>query len=68
MFEDIIRPIMDQVSKSNDENWAAQLTDGMEKALLKLTLQRVNGNQVKASKLLDISRNTLRSKIEKFGL
>ncbi|MGA1839430.1 MAG: sigma-54-dependent transcriptional regulator [bacterium] len=68
MFEEIIRPIMDQVSKSNDENWAAQLTDGMEKALLKLTLQRVNGNQVKASKLLGISRNTLRSKIEKFGL
>jgi len=68
MFEEIISPIMDQMAKSNEENWAAQLTDGMEKALLKLTLQRVNGNQVKASKLLGISRNTLRSKIEKFGL
>ena len=68
MFEEIISPIMDQMAKSNEENWALQLTDGMEKALLKLTLQRVNGNQVKASKLLGISRNTLRSKIEKFGL
>jgi len=68
MFEEIIGPIMDRMAKSNEENWAGQLTDGMEKALLKLTLQRVNGNQVKASKLLGISRNTLRSKIEKFGL
>ncbi|MGA1843713.1 MAG: sigma-54-dependent transcriptional regulator [bacterium] len=68
MFEEIISPIMDKMAKSNEENWAAQLTDGMEKALLKLTLQRVNGNQVKASKILGISRNTLRSKIEKFAL
>jgi len=68
MFEEIISPIMDKMAKSNEENWAVQLTDGMEKALLKLTLHRVNGNQVKASKILGISRNTLRSKIEKFAL
>ncbi|MBN2372202.1 sigma-54-dependent Fis family transcriptional regulator, partial [bacterium] len=68
MFEEIINPFVDQIAKSNKEHWASELTEGMEKALLKLTLQRVNNNQVKASKLLGISRNTLRSKIEKFGL
>ncbi len=68
MFEELLRPIIDQLAKSNKENWAALLTNNIEKTLLKIILSKVNGNQVRASKLLEISRNTLRSKIEKFEL
>lgn len=68
MFEEVITPVAENLAKTNPGNWAEVLNDGLEKTLVGLTLKKVNGNQVKASKLLGISRNTLRSKIEKHGL
>ncbi|UCD84783.1 MAG: helix-turn-helix domain-containing protein [Deltaproteobacteria bacterium] len=35
--------------------------------LIKRALEKTEGNQVKAAKLLGISRNTLRNRIEKYG-
>ncbi len=40
----------------------------IEKLLIEKALKKTNNNQVKASKLLGISRNTLRNRIEKFDL
>jgi DNA-binding NtrC family response regulator len=37
-----------------------------ERALLGLALEKVGGNQVRASRLLGISRNTLRGRVERF--
>ena len=68
MFEDILAAIVDRLVDQNADDIAGRLTDGLEEAMIKLTLQKVNNNQVKASKMLGISRNTLRSKIEKFNL
>jgi len=68
MFEDILVSIVDYLINQDVDDIAGRLTDGLEEAMIKLTLQRVNNNQVKASKMLGISRNTLRSKIEKFNL
>ena len=68
MFEDILASIVDYLINQNVDDIAGRLTDGLEEAMIKLTLQKVNNNQVKASKMLGISRNTLRSKIEKFNL
>ena len=39
-----------------------------EPVLIKKVLERVNGNQVKASELLGINRLTLRKKIEQYKL
>ncbi len=45
-----------------------QLMGSLEKALIFMALTKCQGNQVKASGLLGISRNTLRDKMVKFGL
>jgi len=68
MFEDMLSPSIDRLIDQGSDDIATRLIDGLEQAMIKRTLQKVNNNQVKASKVLGISRNTLRSKIEKFGL
>ncbi|RMG72246.1 MAG: response regulator [Nitrospirae bacterium] len=40
----------------------------VEKALLKLAIEETEGNQLKASKMLGLNRNTVRSKIKKYNL
>jgi transcriptional regulator with PAS, ATPase and Fis domain len=40
----------------------------VEEALVKQALKMTNGNQTKAAKLLDISRDALRYRMQKFGL
>jgi len=40
----------------------------VEKSLIMMVLKETKGNQIKASRLLGINRNTLRSKIKKLGI
>ncbi len=40
----------------------------IEKPLIEKTLEATSGNQLKAARVLGINRNTLRSKIRKFGI
>ena len=40
----------------------------IERPLIEKVLERTFGNQIKAAKILGINRNTLRSKIRKFGI
>jgi transcriptional regulator with PAS, ATPase and Fis domain len=42
--------------------------EAVERSLVELALQKANGNQTHAAKLLDISRDALRYKLKKFGL
>lgn len=44
------------------------VVETIEKPLIERVLARTFGNQLKAAKILGISRNTLRSKIGKFGI
>ena len=39
-----------------------------EKAAVKIALEKTNGNQLQAARLLGINRNTLHSKIKKFKI
>jgi DNA-binding NtrC family response regulator len=40
----------------------------VEEALVKQALKMTNGNQTKAARLLDISRDALRYRMQKFGI
>ncbi|MBZ5541301.1 MAG: sigma-54 dependent transcriptional regulator [Acidobacteriia bacterium] len=42
--------------------------EDVEHALVEMALRQANGNQMRAAKLLDISRDALRYKMKKFGL
>ncbi len=44
------------------------IIEAVEKPLIEKALARTFGNQLKAAKILGISRNTLRAKITKFGI
>ena len=42
--------------------------EAIEKPLLEQTLERCEGNQLKAARVLGINRNTMRAKIKKLGI
>jgi DNA-binding NtrC family response regulator len=65
---ELIDPIFDQVAQTSWGQIFYGLTSAFEKALVAAALRYCNSNQVKASQLLGISRNTLRDRIEKFKL
>jgi DNA-binding NtrC family response regulator len=65
---EIIDPIFDQVAQTSWGQIFYGFTSAFEKALVEAALRYCNSNQVKASQLLGISRNTLRDRIEKFKL
>ncbi|MGD0094498.1 MAG: sigma 54-interacting transcriptional regulator, partial [Planctomycetota bacterium] len=46
----------------------ANLIEELERLLIGRALEKLNGNQLRTAKLLGITRNTLRSRIAKFGL
>lgn len=42
--------------------------EAIEKPLIEQTLERAEGNQLKAARILGLNRNTLRAKIKKLGI
>ncbi len=42
--------------------------DAVEKPLIEQTLERTEGNQLMAARILGINRNTIRAKIKKLGI
>ena len=42
--------------------------EAVERPLLEQTLERCEGNQLKAARILGINRNTMRTKIKKLGI
>jgi DNA-binding protein Fis len=57
-----------KVKHSNPKNLYDLLISECEKPLFALVLKETDGNQVKAAKMLGVTRNTLRKKIEMFKI
>ncbi|MCW8133027.1 MAG: sigma-54-dependent Fis family transcriptional regulator [Planctomycetota bacterium] len=62
--EEDLEVVVERLLSSGKDN----LIEEMERLLIGRALERMNGNQVRTARLLGITRNTLRSRIEKFGL
>ncbi|MCZ7645347.1 MAG: sigma-54 dependent transcriptional regulator [Planctomycetota bacterium] len=59
-----LESLIDRLLAAGKEN----LIEELERLLIARALEKMNGNQVRTAKLLGITRNTLRSRMEKFGL
>ena len=59
---------LDQIGSYYPENLHALIMKKVEKQLLNQILRRTGGNQVHASRILGINRNTLRKKMKLYGL
>lgn len=63
-----ISRFLDQIGTFYPDNLHDMIVQKIEKPLLHQVLRRVGGNQVHASKILGINRNTLRKKMKIYGL
>ncbi|MBF0440505.1 MAG: Fis family transcriptional regulator [Oligoflexales bacterium] len=63
-----ISRFLDQIGTFQLENMHELIMSKVEKPLLVQILRRVGSNQVQASKILGINRNTLRKKIKIYHL
>jgi DNA-binding NtrC family response regulator len=59
---------MKKISRLEKFNLYSMVIDEVEKSLITMVLKETKGNQVKASRLLGINRNTLRNKIKKLNI
>ncbi len=71
-MEKVLGKMLDPLFSDIGRLWAKglhpNLLEKVEKLLIQKALREVKGNQVQAAKLLGISRNTLRNRIEKYRL
>jgi nitrogen regulation protein NR(I) len=64
----LMEPVFKELAEHSKSRSEPELMAVVEKALIKRALQETKGNQVQAALLLGISRNTLRSKIERYRI
>jgi two-component system, NtrC family, nitrogen regulation response regulator GlnG len=67
-FRKIVDPIMPQLISNSPGQIYHFLESALERAVIAACLKQYNGNQVKTSETLGISRNTLRDRISKYNL
>jgi len=68
VFEQVLSPIFNRVVKECKGHIYDRLLSGLEKTMISEVLRHVNHNQVRASQLLGISRNTLRERMKRFDI
>jgi DNA-binding NtrC family response regulator len=67
-FRKIVEPVMAKLISSSPGQIYHFLESALERAVISTCLKHFNGNQVKASETLGISRNTLRDRIARYNL
>lgn len=67
-FRDMLDPMFDRICLKNRGAVYDNVNMGLEKALIQLAMVKSAHNQVLASKLLGISRNTLRDRLERYKI
>jgi DNA-binding NtrC family response regulator len=68
VFEEALSPIFARILKECRGHVYDRLLSGLEKTIISEVLRHVNHNQVRASQLLGISRNTLRERMKRFDI
>jgi two-component system nitrogen regulation response regulator GlnG len=67
-LSNVLKRILEKYFDSHKDNMLPsglynRVIDEVERAMFEVTLNRVDGNQLQASKILGINRNTLRKKM-----
>ena len=68
IFEQVLSPIFEKIIRDCRGHIYDCLLSGLEKTMIYEVLKYVNHNQVKASQLLGVSRNTLRERMKRFDI
>jgi len=63
-----LKGFMRNIKQFENFNLYGMVIPEVEKSLIEMVLKETKGNQIRASKILGINRNTLRSKIKKLGI
>jgi len=67
-FRNLLEPVFEKICLKEKGTVFENINSGLEKALVEMAMEKGNNNQVYVSKLLGISRNTLRERIERFSI
>ncbi|MBF0542574.1 MAG: sigma-54-dependent Fis family transcriptional regulator [Nitrospirae bacterium] len=67
-LEEKLNKYLSQLSKLENGNLYENIITEVEKALINIIMKEAKGNQLKASKILGINRNTLRAKISQYKI
>lgn len=67
-IEEATEPLFDRLVDARDRGHKFSAFDVIERALILHALNKTRGNQVQASKMLGITRSTLRKRIARYGL
>jgi DNA-binding protein Fis len=64
----MLEPVFDSLCLKSKGSIYESINMGLEKALVRMAMDKSNKNQVLAAKLLGISRNTLRDRLERYKI
>jgi DNA-binding NtrC family response regulator len=68
VFWSMLEPVFEGLCAKNKGAIYENINMGLEKALIHMAMQKTSNNQVVAAKLLGISRNTLRDRIDRYKI
>lgn len=68
LIRELVREVISHPDLYAGKRLHSLIMEGVEKVLIEKTLDETKGNKKKAAEVLGINRNTLSSKIKRYGL